>query len=237
MLQSTGIFLDWQNFLTKKLQIKLNFSEATDIYNIENKRTILEIMSNTNEQKAQDFLNYIAKNEHVLKTALAKNITYDKDIFDDVFNDTIIKVYNSILKNGTDVTDYKNYFFISLKWQYVLQFNRNKSYNCKIVRDWFDNNDILEEDNDEEQRFDNIVETIEFIRERITEVYGEWYATVFFEYYTMKTTTGCSYKKLSAKLGISVVQITQIIQTIKKFVAEDDLIIRLKEMKLNDALY
>lgn len=195
-------------------------------------------MNNSNEEKARDFLEYIAKNEHTLKTALAKNVTYDKDIFDDVFNDTIIKVYNSILKNGTEVTDYKNYFFTSLKWTYVLADNRNKRYKNNVVRDWFDNNDILEEDTEEETKFNNIVETIDFIRERITEEFGEWYATVFFEYYTMKTTEGCSYKKLSAKLGISVVQISTIIQTIKKFVAEDESIIRLKDiMKLEDAIY
>jgi len=193
-------------------------------------------MNNTNEEKAQDFLNYIAKNEYTLKTALAKNVTFDKEIFDDVFHDTIIKVYNSILKNGTEVTDYKNYLFMSLKWQYVLADNKNKKYKNNVVRDWFDNNDILEEESEEEQRFKNVVEMIEFIKQRITEEYGEWYTTVFFEYYKLKTTEGCSYKKLSAKLGISVVQITKIIQTIKKFVSEDDLIIRLKDlMKLNDA--
>lgn len=193
-------------------------------------------MDNTNEQKAQEFLKYIAENEKELKRALAKNITYDKDIFDDVYNDTIIKVYNSILKNGTEVTDFKNYFYTSLKWTYVLADNRNKKYKNCAVRDWFDNNDIMEEETEEETRFNSIVETIDYIRERITEEYGEWYATVFFEYYTAKTTEGCSYKKLSAKLGISALQISKIIKTIKKFVEEDDLIMRLKDiMKFDDA--
>lgn len=183
-----------------------------------------------NEDKAKDFLNYVAKNEKELRFILAKNVTYDKDIFDDVFNDTIIKVYNSILKNGTDVSDYKNYFFTSLKWTYVLADNRNKKYKNSSVRDYFDNNDIIVEEETEEERFDRIVDTIEIIKNEIKEKYGEWYTTVFFEYYTCKATEGCSYQKLAAKLGITVKQIQMIIQEIKKFVAEDEYINKLKEI-------
>ena len=185
-----------------------------------------------NEEKAKDFLNYVAKNEKELKYILAKNVTYDKDIFDDVFNDTIIKVYNSIMKNGTEVKDYKNYFYMALKWQYVLQHNRHTKYKNSSVRDYFDNNDIIveEEETDEEERFDKIVETIEVIRNEIKDKYGEWYTTVFFEYYTCKSTEGCSYNKLAAKLGISAKQIQMIIREIKQFVAEDETINKLKEI-------
>lgn len=192
-----------------------------------------------NEEKAKDFLNYVAKNEKELKYILAKNVTYDKDIFDDVFNDTIIKVYNSILKNGTDVSDYKNYFYISLKWQYVLQQNRRTKYKNSSVRDYFDNNDIaVEEETDEEERFDKIVETIEVIRNEIKDKYGEWYTTVFFEYYTCKANEGCSYNKLAAKLGISAKQIQMIIREIKQFVAEDETINKLKEiLHTEDAVF
>lgn len=192
----------------------------------------------SNEEKAKDFLNYIAQNEKELKYILAKNITFDKNIFDDVFNDTIIKVYNSILKNGTEVNDYKNYFFTSLKWTYVLADNRNKKYKSNSVRDYFDNNDIIEEETDEEERFNKIVDTIETIKDEIKEKYGEWYTTVFFEYYQSKATEGCSYNKLAAKLGISAKQIQMIIREIKQFVAEDENINKLKEiLHTEDAVF
>lgn len=191
-----------------------------------------------NEEKARDFLNYVAKNEKELKFILAKNVTYDKDIFDDVFNDTIIKVYNSILKNGTDVSDYKNYFFTSLKWTYVLADNRNKKYKNSSVRDYFDNNDIIIEEETEEERFEKIVDTIEVIKNEIKEKYGEWYTTVFFEYYTCKATEGCSYKKLAAKLGTTIKQIQMVIKEIKQFVAEDENINKLKEiLHTEDAVF
>lgn len=191
-----------------------------------------------NEEKARDFLNYVAKNEKELKYILAKNVTYDKDIFDDVFNDTIIKVYNSILKNGTEVSDYKNYFYISLKWQYILQFNRNKSYTCKTVRDYFDNNDIIEEVEEKENKFNAVIETLDIIRNDIIEQYGEWYTTVFFEYYTCKATEGCSYKKLATKLGTSIKQIQEVIKTIKEYIRTSEKMNKLKEiLHTEDALY
>lgn len=191
-----------------------------------------------NEEKARDFLNYVAKNEKELKFILAKNVTYDKNIFDDVFNDTIIKVYNSILKNGTEVSDYKNYFFTSLKWTYVLADNRNKKYKNSSVRDYFDNNDLIEEETDEEECFEKIVDTIEIIKNEIKEKYGEWYTTVFFEYYTCKATEGCSYRKLAAKLGTTIKQIQMVIKEIKQFVAEDENINKLKEiLHTEDAVF
>ena len=191
-----------------------------------------------NEEKARDFLNYVAKNEKELKYILAKNVTYDKDIFDDVFNDTIIKVYNSIKKNGTEVSDYKNYFYISLKWQYILQFNRNKSYTCKTVRDYFENNDIIEEVEEKENKFNAVIETLDIIRNDIIEQYGEWYTTVFFEYYTCKATEGCSYKKLATKLGTSIKQIQEVIKTIKEYIRTSEKMNKLKEiLHTEDAVY
>lgn len=190
---------------------------------------------NKNEEKAKEFLEYIAKNEKELKRCLAKNVTYDKDIFDDVFADTIIKVYNTIVKNGTEIDNFKHYFYTALKWEYVLQDNRHKKYKNNQVRDYFDNNDIIEETEDKEESFYNVVDTLEAIKSHISEKYGEWYTAVFFEYYGEKTNGGCSYKKLSAKLGISVKQIAQIIKTIKEFVATDPDINKLKEILEEDA--
>ena len=39
----------------------------------------------TNEEHGQEFLQFVAKNEARLKKNLQKNITYNPDIFDDVF--------------------------------------------------------------------------------------------------------------------------------------------------------
>ena len=67
----------------------------------------------TNVEIANDFLKYVSENMNALKKAVKKNITNDNDLFDDCFNETIIKVYNSIVKNGTIIDDYKQYFFLA----------------------------------------------------------------------------------------------------------------------------
>ena len=54
----------------------------------------------TNVEIANDFLVYVSESMNELKKAVKKNITNANDLFDDCFNDTIIKVYNSIVKNG-----------------------------------------------------------------------------------------------------------------------------------------
>lgn len=181
-----------------------------------------------NEIKAKEFLDYVVENEKELKYILAKNITFDKDIFDDVFSETILKVYNSILKNGTDVSDFKNYFFTSLKWTYVYRDNKNKKHKNQSVRYWFENNDIIEEDTNEEERFENTTNTLQSLKDKVTEKFGEWYCTVYFTYYNLKVTEGCSYGKLSVKLGIPTKQISTIIRTVREYINTDEEIIEIK---------
>lgn len=181
-----------------------------------------------NEIKAREFLDYVVEHEKELKYSLAKNITFDKDIFEDVFSETILKVYNSILKNGTDVSDFKNYFFTSLKWTYVYRDNQNKKHKTQSVRDWVENNDVIEESKDEEERFANTENTLQALKNKITEKFGEWYCTVYFTYYNCKVTEGCSYGKLSVKLGIPTKQISTIIRTVREYINSDEEINEIK---------
>ena len=73
----------------------------------------------TNEEHGREFLKYVGDNIERLKHNLRKNITYDEDIFDDVIQDSIIKVYNAIM-NGTRIDDFEQYFFIASKFEYIL---------------------------------------------------------------------------------------------------------------------
>lgn len=72
-------------------------------------------MSQTNkestaEEKGAAFLQWVADNEKEMRKALKKNCTYDPDIFDDVFSETIVNVYNTITKNNREIDNIKNYF-------------------------------------------------------------------------------------------------------------------------------
>ena len=79
----------------------------------------------SSDEHAQEFLEYVAKNEKRLKKNLRKNITYNEELFDDVFQDSIIKVYDSIM-NGTIIEDFEKYFFIASKFTYFNADNKNK---------------------------------------------------------------------------------------------------------------
>lgn len=148
----------------------------------------------SNEQHAQEFLEYVAKNEKRLKRNLRKNITYDPYIFDDVFQDSILKVYDSIM-NGTVIEDFEKYFFIASKFSYFNADNKNKRNIKQNDRDllWnishgLENNrgdisedakrvidEIVTEDNEWEKKEDkneNINKLFKFISEKLNKVFS-----------------------------------------------------------------
>ena len=185
----------------------------------------------TNEQKANIFLNYIANNLPMLKKSLKKNITYDEDIFDDVISESIIKIYNTISKNGTDVTDYEKYFFIVAKFTYIYHDNKKKRNEGIEVRDLFGNKefDIIDEIEDSEERYNSTLELIESIKSNLIKKFGETKVNIFMEYMSDKNNGRTSYKKISNEYRISVREVSSIINEIKNYISESDDIIKIKK--------
>lgn len=194
----------------------------------------------SNVEIANDFLKYVSENMNALKKAVKKNITNDNDLFDDCFNETIIKVYNSILKNGTIIDDYKQYFFLACKFTFIYRQNKKRKEEAQAIRDYFalrddfsDNVDsigykktkllrdyfALRDDNyNEEERYCDIVDTIDKIKADVVENLGEYYAEIYFTYMTLKSTQSISYKKLAAEKGISTRRVSQIIGMVKDYI-------------------
>ena len=173
----------------------------------------------TNVEIANDFLKYVGENMNALKKAVKKNITNDNDLFDDAFNETIIKVYNSILKNGTIIDDYKQYFFLACKFTFIYRQNKKRKEEAQAIRDYFDiNDDFIDDDFDEEERYQDIVDTIDKIKNDVVENLGEYYAEIYFTYMTLKSTQSISYKKLAAEKGISTRRVSQIIGMVKDYI-------------------
>lgn len=181
-------------------------------------------MTDNNELKAKEFLEYIAKNEKELKYSLSKNITYDKEIFDDAFSETIIKIYNSILKNGTTVNDFRNYFFISAKWTYALFDNRNKKKQNREIRDYFNTTDISNVDEiNKEEKQNEIIKGISKLKTELINHFGEDKTSLFFEYFNAKINGGISYKKLAEKNKLDSKYISSTLQEIKKYINNSEL--------------
>lgn len=194
----------------------------------------------SNVEIANDFLKYVSENINTLKKAVKKNITNDNDLFDDAFNETIIKVYNSILKNGTIIDDYKQYFFLACKFTFIYRQNKKRKEEAQAIRDYFVLRDDFSENVDsisykkakanrdyfalrddtynEEERYCDIVDTIDKIKADVTENLGEYYAEIYFTYMQLKSTQSISYKKLAAEKGISTRRVSQIIGMVKEYI-------------------
>lgn len=199
-------------------------------------------MKNDNEKHGRDFLEFVANNMERLKKNLRKNITYDEDIFDDVFQNTIIKVYNAIEK-GLVIKDFEQYFFIASKFEYINQDNARKKRLKNDDRDILSDissgiiQDIFYSDDDEwkerELKNDKINELFKFLSERLNEVFTPVETDIFLIYYRLKSEkAGISYKKMASITEKSVGEITQIIQKIKKFIRQDEQIINEKNRLL-----
>lgn len=188
----------------------------------------------SNEQHGQEFLKFVGDNLDRLKHNLRKNITYDEDIFDDVIQDSIIKVYNAIL-NGSRIDDFEQYFFIASKFEYITRDNKKKNRLKNDDRDTLSDishgmiDDIFySDDNDwrlNEEKSDKINELFRFLSERLNEVFSPIECDIFLIYYRLKSErAGVSYKKMAKITDRSVQEITNIIKNIKKWIKNDKII-------------
>lgn len=194
----------------------------------------------TNEEHGQEFLQFVAKNEARLKKNLQKNVTYNPDIFDDVFQESIIKVYNAI-ENGARIKDFEQYFFIASKFCYINVDNKVKARQKSDDRDAYVSIDederFAEYDNAwqiKEDRNERINELMKYLSQRLNEVFSPRECDIFLIYYRLKSEkAGVSYKKLAKILEIDVKEVTNIIQRVKKWVKEDKEIMDIKRKLMN----
>lgn len=206
----------------------------------ERKQTSCSIESMDSKEHGQEFLEFVAKNEARLKKNLQKNVTYNPDIFDDAFQESIIKVYNAI-ENGARIKDFEQYFFIASKFCYINVDNKVKARQKTDDRDAYVSIDederFAEYDNAwqiKEDRNERINELMKYLSQRLNEVFSPKEADIFLIYYRLKSEkAGVSYKKLAKILEIDVKEVTNIIQRVKKWVKEDKEIMEIKRKLMN----
>lgn len=175
-----------------------------------------------------DFYDYISNNYEQSRHEVMKNITYDSDLFDDAYNDTVIKVAK-VIEDGKKIEDIRYYFFISLKWNYINMQNKKRkqlSRTTDVMPDAMD-------DEYSEERYEKVMELWDFIAQRLEENFEPGEVDIYLIYYKLKCNgNSLSYKKLSEMTGIPVKEITNIIQRIKKYVRNNDEINELKKKLL-----
>lgn len=187
----------------------------------------------TNKEHGEEFLKYVADNMDRLKHNLRKNITYDPDIFEDSFQDSIIRVYNAIM-NGSRIEDFEQYFYIASKFDYITKDNKKKNRLKQDDGDILSDishgviDDIFYNESDwksKEEKSDKINILFKFLSERLNEVFSPVECDIFLIYYRLKSEkAGVSYKKMASITDKSVQEITNTIKTIKKFIKNDKII-------------
>ena len=175
----------------------------------------------SNEERGQDFLNYVAQNTKRLKKNLKKNITYNDFYFEDAFSDAVLKVYDAIVNRGIIIKDYEQYLYISSKWEYVKYDTQYKKIQKITVDadDYFAKNDIAEEIYEEEDN-KRMQEKIDVIKEILTEEFGIENTELYIEYSQLKNTKeGTSYKNFSEAKQLPLKHVTETIKNMKKYIA------------------
>lgn len=184
----------------------------------------------TKLNNANEFLTYIAENQERLKRNLSKNVTYDKEIFEDVFQTTILKIYDHITANNIIVDDFERYFFTCSKWEYVSVDNKKRKHTAvhTDIEDYRESDGFLYELDDTE----DAEEKNEAVRQRfkefityLSDTYGHFKTDVFIEYYTYKAERKkISYYKIGQEFGISEKEVGSIINEIRN----DNIFINIK---------
>ena len=162
----------------------------------------------------EEFLKFVANNERRLKYNLRKNITYDEYIFEEAYQNAIIKVYNSIVKNDKIIEDFEQYFFIASKFEYILLDNRNKKARNVSV-DVSEARCVVDDEPPEEYN-----EEVSILLAQLTQYleseYGKTRAHIYLDYYEGKSKGKISYKAISDKYGLQLNRITKTIAAIEE---------------------
>ena len=192
-------------------------------------------MNNCYEKHCNDFYQYIIRNEKQLKQEVRKNITYEEELFDEAYSDTIVKVANAILVNHKVIEDFRYYFFISFKQNFIQLQNKRRKIDKLKTYGYKDCEGLINEDYDNEERYDRIKILFKWLSDYLEEYFPPNEVDIYIVYYFLKVGKNrVSYKKMADIYDVELKYITNVIQNIKRFVKNDEIINKKKEEILYD---
>ena len=187
-------------------------------------------MNNFYEKHCNDFYQYIIRNEKQLKQEVRKNITYEEELFDEAYSDTIVKVANAILVNHKVIEDFRYYFFISFKQNFIQLQNKKRKIDKLKTYGYKDCEGLINEDYDNEERYDRIKILFKWLSDYLEEHFPPNEVDIYIVYYFLKVGKNrISYKKMADIYDVELKYITNVIQNIKRFVKNDEIINKKKE--------
>lgn len=176
------------------------------------------------QTKGQLFLDYVATNEKDIKKAVKKNITWESDdFFNDVYYEFIVKAYDSIIKNNTDIKDLKNFCFISFKNLHIIRQGQLRKRQSMTV-DVNEAINVLDDlfDCGEEERFKQINVLLSDLKMALSEEFGTETSQMFLEYINEKVANNTNYDKIAEKYGITSRNASQKIKECRRFLLTNE---------------
>jgi len=192
---------------------------------------------------ASEFLEFISDNYDMLVDSLMKNGTYDED----VFQDTICKCHDNIVKNNKIIQSHKDFFFWCARNNYIMYTNKQRNSEKTNLRTFIDEVEsetfneghqnktdvkdylmFLQDDRDMEGFRQGIDELFIIINNRIEGFFTPKECMIYIFYMKLKSHNKLTYKKLSEILGISISVISNTINKVNDFVRNDEKIIEEK---------
>lgn len=187
-------------------------------------------MNNFYEKHCNDFYQYIIRNEKQLKQEVRKNITYEEELFDEAYSDTIVKVANAILVNHKVIEDFRYYFFISFKQNFIQLQNKKRKIDKLKTYGYKDCEGLIIENYDNEERYERIRILFKWLSDYLEEHFPPNEVDIYIVYYFLKVGKNrVSYKKMADIYDVELKYITNVIQNIKRFVKNDEIINKKKE--------
>lgn len=192
-------------------------------------------MNDFYEKHCNDFYQYIIRNEKQVKQEVRKNITYEEELFDEAYSDTIVKVANAILVNHKIIDDFRYYFFISFKQNFIQLQNKKRKIDKLKTYGYKDCEGFFIEDFDNEERYERIRILFKWLSDYLEQHFPPNEVDIYIVYYFLKVGKNrVSYKKMAEIYDVELKYITNVIQNIKRFVKNDKIINKKKEEILYD---
>lgn len=187
-------------------------------------------MNDFYEKHCNDFYQYIIRNEKQLKQEVRKNITYEEELFDEAYSDTIVKVANAILVNHKIIEDFRYYFFISFKQNFIQLQNKKRKIDKMKTYGFKECEGLIIEDFDNEERYERIRILFKWLSDYLEQHFPPNEVDIYIVYYFLKVGKNrVSYKKMADIYDVELKYITNVIQNIKRFVKNDEIINKKKE--------
>lgn len=160
------------------------------------------------EEKARDFLDYIGRHEERLKHNLAKNVSYDRELIENAFQDTVVRIHDAIMRNDPDITDYENYFFTaSRKWYMTLHRRMERRRNGKVA---VDVEDLGAKGNEDRPA------TVEDVKALVAAQFGPDVSELFIDYLYSKTRGRTNYVAYGREVGIPSLHVKEVVGYVRQ---------------------